>query len=286
MVKARRWGLAALAAAATMLLSACLLMPGTFTASLDLRRDGTFTYRYDGEVVMLGLTRLAQAGREGKAMFKPEPCHAEDSDTVRPCTSTEIDGQRRSWEQEKAARAEREKQQAEQAKVLLGGIDPTDPKSAAELADRLRRQAGWKRVEYKGDGVYLVSFEVTGRLNHDFTFPTIERLPMANQFVTVIRRADGVVRVDAPGFGPGTMGAFSPMMGMLGAMGGGAVEKKAATPPGLPAVNGRFTITTNGTVLANNTDEGPRAVPDGQALEWQVGPRNAAAPMALVKLGQ
>ena len=286
-ITGRRGGLMALVTAASLLLSACLLMPGTFTASLDLRRDGSFTYRYDGEVVMLGLTRLAQAGREASGPFKPAACHAEDEPArTRPCTSTELDNQRRAWEQARAARAERDKQQSEQAKAVLGGIDPTDPKSAEELADRLRRQAGWKRVEYKGDGVYLVSFETTGRLTHDFTFPTVERLAMANAFVTVIRRADGTVRVDAPGFG-GQSG-LTPMLGMMGALSGksATANKDGAGSPALPTANGRFTLTTDGTVLTNNTDEGPRAVTGGQALEWPVSSRSAVAPMALIRLGQ
>jgi hypothetical protein len=278
MAGARRWGLAAFVTGASLLLAACLLIPGQFTASLDLRRDGSFTYRYDGEVVLLGLTRLIQAGREANATFKPEPCHAEETQATHPCTSSELDSQRQAWERARAARAERDRQQAEQMKAMLGGIDPTDPKSAADLADRLRRQAGWKRVEYKGDGVYLVSFEASGRLTHDFTFPTVERLPMANAFVTVVRRADGTVRIDAPGFGPP---GLSPMMGMMGALGG-----KDAKAAALPTPNGRFTITTDGTVLANNTDEGPHPAAGGQVLEWQISQRTPAMPTALVKLGQ
>ena len=65
-----------------------------------------------------------------------------------------------------------------------------------------------------------------------------------------------------------------------------AAAKGAPGSPALPAANGRFTLTTDGAVLANNTDDGPRPVPGGQVLEWQVGQRGGAAPMALVRLGQ
>jgi hypothetical protein len=77
------------------------------------------------------------------------------------------------------------------AKLMLGGMGPSSPHAAEEFAQRLRRQAGWKRVDYKGDGLFEVDFAIEGRLDHDFTFPTIERFPMANQFVQVALRSDG-----------------------------------------------------------------------------------------------
>ena len=39
---------AALAAAGALALSACIVSPGKFEAAFDLRRDGTFTFTYDG----------------------------------------------------------------------------------------------------------------------------------------------------------------------------------------------------------------------------------------------
>lgn len=285
----RNTGLAMLAGMA-LLLAGCLLSPGKFIASLDLRRDGSFTYRYDGEVVMLGLTRLAQMGRDAATPFKPAPCHVEDDPgKPRPCTSREIDEQRRTWETARAAKAERQKREGEQAKALLGGIDPTDPKAAEELAERLRHQAGWRSVVYKGDGIYQVSFALSGRLTHDFAFPTIERFPMANAFITVTRRADGSARIDAPGFGGGQGGGgLMAMLGAAGAMaamdhGDGKDSRPAAT---MPLPDGRFTLTTDAAILANNTEDGAKADPAGQRLEWAVSPRSAAAPMALVRLGQ
>ncbi len=271
-------------AGCTLLLSACLLSPGKFTAALDLRKDGMFTYRYDGEIVMLGLSRLAQAGHSAGAAFKPEPCHADDDPAKpRPCNSTEIDDQKRQWATAREARVARDKQQGEQAKALLGGIDPTDPKAAEELAERLRKQAGWRSVVYKGDGVYLVSFALSGRLTHDFAFPTIERFPMANAFVTISRRADGSVRIDAPAFGGGGAMGQALAMGAMQGMGG---AKDGAKPANFPVPDGRFTITTDAPVLANNTDDGPRPDPVGQRLEWLVNAQAPAAPMALLRLAQ
>ena len=123
------------------------------------------------------------------------------------------------------------------------------------------------------------------RIDHDFAFPTIERFPMANPFVMVNRRADGSVRVDAPGFGPASNGGGMNGLAQLAAM--GAMSDKAGEggdAPKLPVLEGTFTLTTDGQILANNTDEGPVTDTTGSRLEWKVTPRTAAAPTALIKL--
>gem|GEM_PF-6770588 len=96
---------------------------------------------------------------------------------------------------------------------MLGGIDPADPAAAEELAARLRRQTGWNRVDNKGDGLFDVSFSLTGRIDHDFLFPTIEGFPRSNFFVVLSRRQGGTVRIEAPGFVPQSRGnPFEAMM--------------------------------------------------------------------------
>ena len=64
-----RWKAAAAAALATMgafALAACIVSPGKFEATLDLRRDGTFSFSYSGEIYLLALSKLAEmsAGQE------------------------------------------------------------------------------------------------------------------------------------------------------------------------------------------------------------------------------
>jgi hypothetical protein len=49
-------------------------------------------------------------------------------------------------------------------------------------------------------------------------------------------------------------------------------------------LEGSFTITTDGDVLANNTEVGPITVATGKSLAWKVNTRTQAAPMALIKL--
>ena len=294
----RRLATAAAVAAFSLLLSACLISPGKFEARLDIRKDGRFSYGYTGEVYMLGLSKLAEMGAkaDGDAKFEPQPCYKDDGDyEERPCTKDELATQKQDWEDEQKRAASKKKEDAEFARAMLGGIDPASPKAAEELADRLRRQAGWKSVVYKGDGLFEVDFAISGRLDHDFAFPTIEKMPMANSFIALNRRTDGSIRMDAPGFGPGNngaggMGNFAQLAAMGAAMdkakqGKDGEGKDDDGMPKFPVPEGKLVLTTDAQILANNTDEGPKADPAGQRLEWIVNPRNTATPTALVKVG-
>jgi hypothetical protein len=268
----------AVLAALALAVSACLLAPGKFTSDLSVRKDGTFTFSYLGEIHMLALSKLAQ--ENGKPQpFKPAPCYRDGTFEERPCTAEETEKQKQDWEQAQKDAAESRKHDADSMKVLLGGIDPSDPRAAEELAQRLRRQAGWRKVAYKGDGLFDVDFAITGRLDHDFVFPTIERFPMANAFVVIALRQDGTVRIDAPGFGPASSG--EPYKGMASTM-----REDDADTAGLPEIDGTFTVRTDGAILANNTDEGPRTDPAGQKLTWAVNLRSPAAPTALIGLAR
>ena len=296
----KRMGVVLVATALSVMLSACLLSPGSFSSALDLRKDGQFSFTYKGEIYLLALSKLAEMGAADKKVFEPAPC-SDDNGEERTCTAAEVADQKQEWQTERKAAADKAKKEAEQAKAMLGGIDLSDPKAAEEFATRLRRQAGFRAVTYKGDGLYDVDFALSGRLDHDFVFPTIERFAMANAFVQLSRRNDGSVRIDAPAFASGSAGsAFAPLMAMSGAMGGKDAGGKDAggkdaetsggdgkeSAPKFPVPNGTFTITTNGSILSNNTDEGPKADPQGQRLSWLVNQTSPAAPMALIQLGR
>ncbi len=293
-IKETRSRLAAALAVAVLGLSlaACMLSPGKFTSGLDIRKDGRFSFSYTGEIHVLALSKLADMGRnrgESQA-FEPQTCYkaADPAGTTdasgqveRKCTAAEIDEQKRGWEQERTASAERKRRDAESMKAMFGGLDPADPRAAEELAERLRRQAGWRKVLYRGDGLYDVEFATSGSLDHDFVFPVIERFPSTNPFIQVILRTDRSVRIDAPGFAPAAAG--EPYRGWMQAA---ALSEGQQRAPKLPEIDGTFVLTTDAAVRANNTDEGPQAGPTGQRLQWRVTPRSAAAPTALLQLAQ
>lgn len=276
------------AIAALLILSACLVTPGRFTSSLDLRRDGSFSFTYQGQIYMLALSKLAQMAQDAKATddeFIAETCYDDDSEE-RTCTDKEVATQKSDWEAAQERKRESARKEQESMQALLGGIDPADPAAAEEVAARLRRQEGWRKVEYMGDGLYEVDFAISSRASHDFAFPTIEGFPPSNPFVLVSMRQGHKIRMTAPGFsvqnGNGSMTSL--MGGMAGALGGLAAASEGEESPALPQMEGTFRLTTDGTVLANNTDEGPIPGTTGQTLEWKINRQTTAAPMALLDL--
>jgi hypothetical protein len=260
-------------------LAACLLSPGRFTAQLDVRRDGRFSFAYSGEIYLLGLSKLAGMG--GKPATFAAECFHPNTKVKRPCTAAETAEQRSKWQDDQGPVADKTKRESEAMKAMLGGIDPTSPKAAEELAERLRRQEGWRRVDYKGDGLFDVDFAIAGTLDRDFTFPSIERFPMANAFVSINRRKDGTLRIDAPGFAAAAGNDSLRSLMLLGAAG-----KSSGGAAVLPLTEGQFTLMTDAAILANNTDEGPQADAAGQRLTWPINARANAAPTALLRLGR
>lgn len=274
--------------ALTALLSACFLSPGRFDSALDIRKDGQFSFTYNGEIHMLMLRKMAEDAQEAAEKnakpFEPAECFDDDNGKPRPCTGSEIASQRDSWQSNRERRAERRKRDAEQMRVMLGGIDPNDPQAADQLARRMQRQAGWDEVTYKGDGLFDVAFAIKGKVTHDFTFPTLERFAMANPFVQLSLREDDTVRLDAPAFAANSANPMNLMM--LGKPFGisGSDNRE-----GMPVMAGTFTFTTDAAILANNTDEGPQSAADGQTLAWAIGGDGAVGsaqmpPMALIRL--
>jgi hypothetical protein len=280
-----RWKAAAAAAfavAATFALAACIVSPGKFESTFDVRRDGTFTFTYTGEIHLLALSKLAGMSGQQETEFVEGACFNEDGDYAeRPCTAEELAEQRQAWEEQAEARKQSAEREAQQMRQLLGGIDPADPAAAEELAERLRKQEGWRRVEYRGDGLFEVEFSLSSRLGHDFAFPTLERFPMANSFVVANARQGGSVRIEAPGF---SAQAGNPYQGMMAGLDTRMQSEGGGMPP-VPEMEGTFRVVTDGRILANNTDDGPVAGPGGQVLEWKVNRRTQAAPMALIQLG-
>lgn len=272
-------------AAASLLLTSCILMPGKFNSELTLRTDGTFAFTYTGDIHLVALSKIAADAAKaeqgaGRTAYEPQPCYDPETIAERKCTAKELAQQKTDWEAGQTTGDNKSTRDAEMMKTMLGGIDPSDPRAAEEFAARLRRQTGWHSVVSKGDGRFEVDFSISGRLDHDFTFPTIEKMPVISPFVTAVRRADGSVRIDAPAFAAGNSSP-SPMMGMMGAM---AKSGSKDSLPGTPVLDGIFTVVSDGEVLANNTDEGPQPTATGKRLNWRVNSQTNAEPTALIKL--
>ena len=116
--------------------------------------------------------------------------------------------------------------------------------------------AAWHKVEHIGNGVFLIDYSTKGRLADDFAFPVIPRYALGEPMIHVTRWDNGRVRVEAPAFKTDPEMSVMTMLGagsMMGMMGGASSEKM----PEAMAVKGTFTLTTDGPILANNSEDGP-----------------------------
>ena len=119
----RSWALAAVTVA-TMLLAGCLLLPGRFTSAIDLRRDGTFSFTYKGEIHVLALSKLAAEERDRKnatATFEPSTCYSDETGDERECTAEELADQCVACTSSLRAAAVRAEQRRLRVRVLATG---------------------------------------------------------------------------------------------------------------------------------------------------------------------
>lgn len=275
----------ALLLALSLSLGGCFVTPGAFTSTLDLRRNGDFAFTYAGEIVF---TSPADAIRD-----KPTPwaddkasCTLGDDDPKvrageaaaedgRPCAAAEIAAQRRTYEADQTAKAEKARKEAQKFGAMFG-YTPGDDAANRRLAETMMRYDGWQSVVYKGDGVFAVDYRAAGKLTQDLVFPLLPQADIIFPFVTLRRQTDGSVRVKAPML---TGNAFKGLAGGLQAMGG---DEDA--PAGTGRTRGSFTVTTDGDVLTNNTENGASAARGVRALVWEVTPGSEKAPEALIGL--
>ena len=258
-------------------LSGCFMAPGKFTSQLDLTGADRFTFTYDGEIFFLGLSKLALMGAGSEEAFKAS-CIADDSFEERACTpQEEAETAPPSGRPEPPNARPRKTQEAEQMAAIMGGINPTDPGGGrGKWCACSNRQKGWNRVVHKGDGLFEVSYSVSGTLGHDFMFPTIEGFPATNPFVQMILRDGGQVRINAPGFAAterrqsdGWHDGRHGLACRAGRHGRGKNRARVTRRPGRSRAC-RCSMARSSSaprkgmrILANNTDEGPAGAPQG-----------------------
>jgi hypothetical protein len=283
-----------------VLLGGCFLIPGAFTSGLDIRRDGRFTFAYKGEILFQS-PEDAMKGEMGAALKwndtmafcpksgepytndwdvpkppAPPPASDEEDSPNRACTRAEIAALQKGWEARQAEKREKDKKEGEQFAALFG-YNPTDEDSNRKLAATIMRQEGWKSVVYRGNGVFDVDYLFSGTIGHDFIFPVFPQGDVIIPFVMIRGQDKGSVRISAPALTGAGMKSFGMQAKMLGAAG-------MPKDPTTTRTKGRFTITTDGEILTNNTDDGPVAATNGRTLAWDIDARNSKTPEALIKL--
>ena len=286
----RAWGKMLIAAAAPLLLTGCLWGPGKFNSDLTLRKDGSFVLDYRGEIVLQlppddaksepWKDAMARCHKSGAIEVVPTGTQRDNvgDGPVRACTSAEIARTKSDYEKNVTEQAEKKRKDAEQmAKVF--GLPGLDDESNRAFAVKLTKYAGWRSASYRGHGVFDVNYHFEGSAKQDFLFPALPDNDLLVPFVAIRRRADGSVLITAPAM----TGGAGPIASRMASMGGDTAKGGPVS-----RAEGRFTITTDGEILTNNSEDGPAAAPTGagagKQVHWDVGPGSKKIPEMLVRL--
>ena len=283
-----RWGKLVVAAVAPLLLGGCLWGPGKFTSDLALRKGGTFVLDYRGEIVLQlpddkapsapwtnDKARCFESGVvkvDGVTVRAPvvAPMGKPSEDRSRPCTAAELAESKLEYER----KAEAKRKESEEMSKMFG-LPGADDESNRRFAATMMKYQGWRSVRYAGKGVFEVDYHFEGRVGQDFAFPIMPDSDFIIPFVTIRRRNDGSVMVTAPSF-TGATGPFGARAKMMGLPDKGDGPRSRA--------EGRFTITTDGEILTNNSEDGPTAHATGRQVRWDVGTGSTKIPEMLVRL--
>jgi hypothetical protein len=187
------WGKALLAALVVPLaLAACLFVPGKFESTLDVRADRSFAFTYKGEIQAIDLKSLS-----GKAMEAAIAEDAEKGSGSEPSTEEENPAGATFSDAVFAGQTEAKKD----PELALTPAEKAERDAEyRELAAQIAKEAGYRSVEYRGDGIFYVDYAISGRLSHGFAFPYNQDAEMVFPFVVVDLRGKDGVRVKAPGF--------------------------------------------------------------------------------------
>lgn len=237
----KHWKALAAALLVPLAIAACLFVPGKFQSTLTIHADRSFTYAYKGEVVAVDVAGMMGKAVGGFADALSNDAAAPDGEDGQPMPDLEPTPE------------EKAKKDAEYR----------------DIAAKLAKEAGYRAVEYRGDGVFYVDYEISGVLTHNFTYPYNQDSGMIFPFVGVELRGDDTLRVKAPGFAKQN---DSDSGGM------GSSEEALAR------LDGTFTLATDAEIVSQNNEEGAEASGTTRTIRWKVTPTSEDAPMAVLRV--
>ncbi len=294
--------------AASTMLSGCFLVPGKFGADVDIRKAGDFTVAYKGEILFQmpddfvgskmnpkpwdnAFATCYASGRTMTDEYASVETHeaaikgaeegsidGQDDDSREvACSSKQIAEMRKAYEADKAAAAAKKAEESDKMAQMFGFSGSSD-EANHKFAAALMKYDGWKNVTYRGKGKFDVDYRYSGKLTHDFVFPIFPKMDMIFPFIMVRKRADGSVTVTAPALIGGGLKALAGRAKMLGDL------TASKDMPESPQTSGMFTVTTDGEILSNNSEDGPTSDPKGKKLVWDVNPMTDRLPEVLIKI--
>lgn len=244
----------ALALVAPILLVGCAFSPGKFVSTLTILADRSFTFSYQGEVIAVDI-----AGEMAKGMGDAFKGLGDADDKKKTTTSLLRDA---AWQEDEDAPAadadESAKDDAEEAAKK-------EAKFKA-IAEALTKEAGYRSVSYKGDGVFVVDYQISGKLTHNFLWPYNLDAEVIFPFVVIELRGADNVRVKAPAFGDSD------------------AQGKGTSEDAKTRLDGTFTLITDGEIVSQNNEDGAKAEGNRRTVTWTATPLSKDAPMAVVKV--
>lgn len=243
-------------------LSGCLMTPGKFESSLDIRADRSFSFAYKGEIIASDLGK----GLSGLDSKETEEEPSEDAvPQSQPSALTDA-----MLLQEKSAPAapgtKEERFDGNSSKAAA----PDEEARLNAIAAALLKEKGFRAARYMGNHKFEIDYVIDGTLTHAFLFPFNIDAQIVLPFVAVEMRGNDRVRVKAPGFA----NESDKSQTMMGGSGDEAAK----------ALDGTFTLTTNAEILSQNQEDGPVTAPGGKQLRWTISPLTREAPMAVLRL--
>ena len=242
---------AASALASCLMLGACLVTPGKFESTLDIRADRQFSFTYKGEIISSDMKGFGSSsdfpGDDPLGDGSPEK---KDSALHRIAAQTGRD------EGFGAAKASGDEAQMQ------------------AIAAALSKEKGFRSARYMGNHRFEIDYAISGRLTHSFLFPFNSDAEIVQPFVAIELRGDDRVRVKAPGYSNGFDKSRDPM----GQSGSGDEASKA--------LDGSFTLTTDAEIVSQNQADGAQSVPGGKRIMWRITPLTSEAPMATLRVSR
>lgn len=271
---------AAFALGTSLLLSACLLTPGKFESTLDIRADRSFTFTYKGEVIASDPSDIGKDLKDAGRSGEDDTPVAEDEEAT-----LQSIGWQSGKDEQKADDPNASDQSAASKAADDDGKDQdfsdvdadADTKADAATKQRkidaivaaLRKEKGFRSVSYAGDNKYLIDYAISGNLTHSFVFPFNMDAEFVFPFVAIELRGDDRVRVKAPGYANGSANKKS-------GMGSGSDEVGKF-------LDGHFTLTTDASIISQNQEDGATTVAGKQQIRWTITPLTSEAPMAVMR---
>ena len=238
---------AASALACCMMLGACLVTPGKFESTLDIRADRQFSFTYKGEILSSDMKGLGAASDDPVGDDSPE-----QKDSALHKTAMQ------------KGREER----------FDSGSASSDEAQMQAIATALSKEKGFRSARYMGNHRFEIDYAISGRLTHSFLFPFNSDAEIVLPFVAIELRGDDRVRVKAPGYSNGFDKSREPM----GQSGGADDASKA--------LDGNFTLTTDAEIVSQNQEDGAQSIAEGKRIVWRITPLTSEAPMATLRVSR